>query len=535
MKRTVDYIWNTKWALALTAGILLGLSYPPIPLPFLEFPAFFLIFRIINLSTSAREAAYWTYPAFIIWNLIVTYWLMLATLAGGIAAIIANSAVMTVPVMFQYYFQKKKTYPWLIALLQAGSWLGYEYLHHQWDLAWPWLTVGNAWANTPQLVRYVSVTGYWGISFWVLFSCALAYQLYKNQHTSLQVVLGIILFLFPLWSLEITFFSGHQKSQEKQEVVVVQPNFDSYQTNGGYDNSQEATDHLLHLTGSVRTKNTQLVVWPENAIQNNMFNQDTYSDVATDTKKMLEAKARKWDATIIAGATYFQFYNKKNEPELPYPGRRRSYLPFNAALGFIPGKPMQVYRKHNLVPIVERVPFVYFLNDIDIFGWVNWNSDQGYGRGEKTNQFAVGNTQTPALVCYDSVFPGWIRNFVQKGAGYLTIITNDGWWGKSSGYEQHFAYARLRALEFDRWVVRSANNGISGIIAPDGSIQVETGYWKTTAFRYQVPVIQTQTFYAQFGDWLPILLLILTLGSLGYFVIKINFAVDQPNPVETKI
>jgi len=519
MKFIFDYIWNKKWALAVLSGILLGLSYPPIPLPFLVFPAFFFLFRIIDLSNSAREAAYWTYPAFIIWNLIVTYWLMLATLAGGIAAIIANSAVMTVPVMLQYYFQNKKARPWLIALLQAGAWLSYEFLHHQWDLAWPWLTVGNAWANTPQLVQYISITGYWGISFWVLFSCALAYQLYKKPQKTTKLALGFILIIFPVWSLGFTLFSGSQKANEKQEVVVVQPNFDSYKPNGGYPNSMAATNHLLHLTDSVRTKDTRLVVWPENAIQNSMFNVD-YNNVATETKNMLHAKAKQWDATIISGATYFQYYPNGKAPELPYHASNRDYLPFNAALGFIPGQPVKVYRKHNLVPIVERVPFVQFLDKIDIFDWINWNNDQGYGRGERTNQFPVENTQTPALICYDSVFPGWIRNFVQEGAGYLTIITNDGWWGNTSGHEQHFAYARLRAIEFDRWVVRSANNGISGIIAPDGSIKEETKYWATTAFRYKVPVLHTQTLYARFGDWLPILLLVMTFSGFVYCIIN---------------
>ncbi len=147
MKRFFYYLWNTKWLLTLSAGILLGLSYPPVPLPFLIFPGFLLIFRIIDLSASAREAAYWTYPAFVIWNLMTTYWLMMATLAGGVAAILANAAVMTIPVMLQYLFQKQKWKAWLIAFSQTAVWISYEFLHHQWDLAWPWLTLGNAWAN----------------------------------------------------------------------------------------------------------------------------------------------------------------------------------------------------------------------------------------------------------------------------------------------------------------------------------------------------------------------------------------------------
>ena len=88
-----------------------------------------------------------------------------------------------------------------------------------------------------------------------------------------------------------------------------------------------------------------------------------------------------------------------------------------------------------------------------------------------------------------------------NGADFITIITNDGWWGDTSGHVQHFAFARLRALEFRRWIVRSANNGISGIIAPDGDVHVETNYWERTGFTYNVYPSDQLTFYALYGDW----------------------------------
>lgn len=534
MKQLLDYIWNTKWALTVTVGILLGLSWPPIPMPFLVFPALVLVFRIIDLSTSAREAAYWTYPGFVIWNIITTYWLVMATVAGGVAAILANAAVMTIPVMLQYKIQQQKWSGWLIALFQAAIWLSYEYLHHQWDLAWPWLAIGNAWANVPELIQYISVTGYWGISFWVLFASALAYQVVKKPRRSTKIALGCVLFLFPIWSMAISLFSDSTEPQTTHEAVVVQPNFDSYQQYGGFANPTQATDHLLALTDSVRTPETELVVWPENAVQAQISNIQTYSDISTSTKALLREKASEWGVTLLVGATYFEFYPNNEAPALPYHSRQGSYLPFNSALGFIPEKPMQVHRKHNLVPIVERVPFVHFLDAIDVFGLVNWNRNQGYGKGHQANQFSVDGTATPTLICYDSVFPGWIRNYVQNGAGYLTIITNDGWWGNTSGHSQHFAYARLRAIEFDRWIVRSANNGISGIIAPDGSIKVETPYWKTTAFNYEVPVLTSQTLYARFGDWLPILMLVLSCLGIGYSYVEPRFSANREVPADSK-
>ncbi|WP_372637717.1 apolipoprotein N-acyltransferase [Fodinibius sp.] len=525
MKRTLDSFWNTKWMLTLAAGLLLGLSYPPFPLPFLVFPAFLCIFRIIDLSSSAREAAYWTYPGFLLWNLIATYWLMLATLAGGMAAILANAAVMTLPVIAQYHCQRSDLSPWLTALLQAACWITFEYLHHHWDLAWPWLTAANAWANVPQLIQYISLTGFWGVSLWVLFTAGLAYQAINHTSRRTLIPLGTLFLAFPLLSLAMLWMgpSADPETEAIHEVVVVQPNFDSYERFGGFATAGRATDHLLLLSDSLRTQDTDLVAWPENAVQSDISNLDHFGEEPGNTKRLLSQKARDWDATLLTGSTYFEFYKPDEAPALSYhDSQNRPYLPFNAALHFQPDQSIQVYRKHNLVPIVERIPFVHFLNKVDVFGWVNWSRIQGYGKGREANQFTVKNTKTPALICYDSVYPSWIRTFVQQGAGYLTIITNDGWWGNTSGHAQHFAYARLRAIEFDRWIVRSANNGISGIIDSEGFAKVKTMYGETTAFRYDVPVLTSRTLYARFGDWLPIGLLLLAFAGLGYIFLTGN-------------
>jgi len=515
MNSFLEKFWYTKWILMISAGILLGISYPPLPLPFLIFPAFLLIFRIVDLADSPRSAAYWVYPAFLIWNIIATYWLTMATVAGGVAAIIANSAVMCIPIMLQYKMQRKNLRPWLIALFQTAFWLSFEFLHHQWDLAWPWLTIGNAWSNAPALVQYISVTGVWGISFWVVFSTALGYQVIKKSD-SLSRFAGIaVLLLFPVWSAVITLFEHPTQPQRVQDTVVVQPNFDSYHPNGGFKSARKAHDHLLQLTDSVRTDETELVVWPENAIQSRIANINSYSNASTNTKKLLSEKSQQWDTSILTGTTFYDFYQDTPKPRLLYQHSQGQFLPFNAALAFYPDSTTDLYRKHNLVPIVERVPFVHFLNAVDVFGWVNWAHNQGYGKGHNLDAFTIGGTTTPALICYDSVFPSWTRKYVKNGAGYLTIITNDGWWGNTSGHLQHFAYARLRAIELDRWIIRSANNGISGIIATDGSIKVETPYWQKTAFRYDVPVLTSRTLYTILGDWLPAIMLILSALGIG--------------------
>lgn len=504
--------WSNKWALSITAGILLGLSFPPFPFPFLLFPAWVLLFRLAELAETKRKAIFQGYIVFVIWNLITTYWLMMATLSGGIAAILANSAVMTVPFVVQRQFQKKLYSPWFIAVSQAAVWISYEYLHHQWDLAWPWLVLGNAWSNVPLLVQYISSTSHLGISFWVLITSGFAYQAIRSSNKIMAwSAIGIGL-LFPVISL-VQYQVAEFTSEESIKTVVIQPNFDTYREYGGYDNAYEALDLLLNLSDSLRTDSTDLVVWPESAIRSNIYS-GLYPDLTSNhIKKQLLETADAWNTTLISGAVYFEFF-EDNAPDLYRWSGTRPYLYYNAALGFLPDSSLQVYRKHNLVPLVERIPFIHFLNAIDVFELINWAKIQKFGKGRNPDQFNVNGAVTPALVCYDSVFPDWVRQYIKLGAGFITIITNDGWWGDTSGHIQHFAYARLRAIEFRRWIVRSANNGISGIIDPYGHIKVETDYRTKMAFRYDVPVLTEQTLYARWGDWFPWLMMILTVSGI---------------------
>ncbi len=521
MKSTMQKIWNSKWTLSILSGILLGLSFPPFPFPFLQFPAFILIFRLISLCQSAGEAAYFVYPGFLIWNVIVSYWLMMASLPAGIAAILANAVLMSLTVMLQFKVQEKFSNNWVIALLQTAFWVSFEYLHHQWDLSWPWLSLGNGWANATPVIQYISVTGFLGISFWVMLGSALSYQAIAGRKMSLKFSAAFLILLFPLVSLiQKSSMNINPQSSDSVETVVAQPNFDSYEELGGFDSPHQALDLLFQLSDSVRTKDTQLIVWPENGIHPFLSNRSNRGSFANQIKNRLTDRAAAWNTTIVGGAPFYEYYSEDDHPPLPRRAGETPFLTFNAAEGFYPDSTMQVYRKHNLVTIVERFPFVHFFNAIDIFGWINWAEIQGFGQGNTPDQFRAGSTLTPALICYDSVYPGWIRKFVKDGAGFITVITNDGWWGDTSGHTQHFAYARLRAIEFRRWVVRSANNGISGIIGPDGSVKKKTAYWTRTAFRYDVPVLTEQTFYTRYGDWLPIGLLVVSLCGILTLVVQ---------------
>ncbi|MEQ9308723.1 MAG: apolipoprotein N-acyltransferase [Balneolaceae bacterium] len=508
---------ENKWAISILAGVLLGLSFPPVNLSFLSFPAFMLFLILSEKCESYKQTAYFSYIGFLVWNIATTYWLMMASIGAGVAAILANSVLMTIPLCFAQFFNKKFSSPFLIALLQASAWVGYEFLHHNWDLAWPWLAIGNAWSNQISLIQFISVTGHLGISFWVVFTAAIAVQALKLKTKVLTVSTICSLLLLPTASL--IYFASNNTLDGNSDVInvsVIQPNHDSYADYGGMSGPSEVLDSLFSLTNKIKTNETDLIVWPENAID-----RPIYMDSGTTNR--IADSARSWNNSFIVGTGLVTTYEEENTPALHRSLRSGvAYNIFNATLFVDENGNKSRYDKANLVPFVERFPYVHFFNSIDIFGWVDWSYQAGYGKGSTPDMLEISNFRSPGLVCYDSVYPSWTREFVNNGADFITIITNDGWWGNSSGHLQHFSYARLRAIEFDRWIVRSANNGTSGIIRPDGTIEQKTDYWIKTGFNSSIPKRNTQTFYTKFGDWLSYLSLLLSLGGLiaGKFVLK---------------
>ena len=106
------------------------------------------------------------------------------------------------------------------------------------------------------------------------------------------------------------------------------------------------------------------------------------------------------------------------------------------------------------------------------------------------------------IICYESIYGEFVSGYVNEGAGLLFIITNDGWWGNTPGYRQHFQYARLRAIENRRSIARSANTGISGFINQRGDVLKQTPYWEDAAITETLNANSSLTFYAKNGDYL---------------------------------
>lgn len=482
------------WIPYLSAGVLLIFSFPPFSVPVLSFGAFFLIYKELQRDPEANQIHLKIYTAMLIWNAGTTYWLCMATVLGGVAAILANSLVMAVPLILTRKLFAKSWSTVHKILGSASLWILMEILHHRWDLAWPWLSLGNAFSVWPDTVQFISITGFSGISLWViLVAVSFSFSIQRTRPLLLSVLV-----LAPLIISLTLKFSYRDQFSENIRVAVIQPNLDSYLPHSGFDNDRELTRYVASKVDSlIETDRPELIFLPENALPGVQR-----LDFRTRNQRILAEAVTDSAVSLITGSALYVSYEK----EPAYPTRHTSYNVaydiFNAALQFQGGEVKDVYRKRNLVPIIEQLPFRDFFVPL-LDRWVDFDPVLGFGPGDSDPTLFKDSTSFAMAICYDSVFGNFLRKSIKNGASFIGVITNDGWWGHSPGHIQHFEFGRLRALENRRFVIRSANNGISGLISPTGEILKETTFWTQDAFTVNIPIESKQlTFYSRFGDWL---------------------------------
>jgi apolipoprotein N-acyltransferase len=209
--------------------------------------------------------------------------------------------------------------------------------------------------------------------------------------------------------------------------------------------------------------------------------------------------------SLLSGITSYTIYEKKKAA--PSTARFREdvghYDVFNTGVFIQPDKPVEVYHKSKLVPGVEQMPYpaVFSLLSrlvIDLGGTSG-------GLGKQTERSVFFNQDSIGIapvICFESIYGDFVTGYVHKGADFLTIITNDGWWGDTPGHKQHLALASLRAIETRRSIARSANTGISGFINQRGDLIYPTKYWVPDVVNATIRNNQATTFYVQHGDYI---------------------------------
>lgn len=452
----------------------------------------------------------WPAITFLIWNTLTIYWIKNATVPGAIAAIIINSFVMTVAFWLIHLTHRtlgdKFGYFGFLTL-----WTGYEHFYLNAEISFPWLNLGNAFAKDYKLVQWYEITGSLGGTLWILLINLLIFLLIRHfiKHRNLrgrvpEIILLALLIIVPVTSSLIRYHQVKDIGKE-YEVVIVQPNIDPYNDKFGGISPVRQLEIILHLADSLVTDSTDYIAVPETAINDNLW--ENTLEQNRSIRMIRQWVYRHPQVKFITGATTYRFF-PGNKP--PTPTARRMpdgsgyYDGYNSALQIDTTGTIQIYHKSMLVVGVEKMPYPGKLKFLDKL-FINLGGASGsYATQPDRTPLTEpgGEAKVAAVICYESVFGEYVTRYLHNGANLIFIITNDGWWGNTPGYQQHMSYARLRAIETRRSIVRSANTGISCFINQRGDASQVTGWWVPDAIRGTVRANNKQTYYSLHGDYI---------------------------------
>lgn len=510
--------------LAILSGGLLTAAWPTwgiAPLVFIGFvPLLLLEDRIAH---GEKGKLFWlSFLTFLIWNVATTWWVWNATPAA-IAAWVLNALFMAI-VFNVFHLTKKKVFnkPWGNFIL-IPYWMAFELLTYLWAAKWPWLNLGNVFSSHHEWIQWYEYTGVAGGTLWILLvniMIANIIQFFKSRETKpLFINIGVEVALLLLPIVFSTYIYKHYEDQGKEtEVIVVQQNCDPWNEQFDHQFDAQVIQNNINLSLPLVTPNTRFVVSSESAIQEGIWLDKTQDARALNT--LHDYIQRFPQMAFIIGGTTYEWVPQGMEDD--FPARQignsdKYYYCHNSAL-LIDADDMQYRNKSQLTPGVEAIPeWMGFLK--------NFSITMGIARGTlktdpESKVMAFGDHKAGVAICYESAFGEYVGSFCKKGADLLFVITNDGWWGDTPGYKQHFEFSKLRAIENRRCIARSANTGRSGFFNQRGDVLQQTQYWVPDAIRETLKANDKVTFYAKHGDYLSRIAVYLTFVLLITWIAK---------------
>ena len=374
-----------------------------------------------------------------------------------------------------------------------------------WDLSYPWLTLGNGFASWVNMVQWYEFTGVEGGTIWILLANILFVLIIKSEkkNRKKQVAKFLAILIIPLLlSAAIRF--NYKEESHPIEIVVVQPNVDPYNEKFSGSGNQWQLEKILKLAKPMVTSKTRLVIAPETALPDGIWEQNLTRTPEVETIKNFISPYP--GLRFLTGLTSYQIYLKGEKSSItarPFPnGEGSSYDAYNAGMQVDADSTVQIHHKSKLVPGVEKLPFPQFFKYFENFAIDLGGTSGSLGVQEHPSVFTGDSIIAAPVICYESIYGDYVGEYVRKGANIICIMTNDGWWEDTPGYRQHCQYGRLRAIEHRRSIARSANTGISCFINQLGDVSQATAWWVPVAIRQELNLNNKQTFYSIHGDYL---------------------------------
>ncbi|MBK7856150.1 MAG: apolipoprotein N-acyltransferase [Bacteroidetes bacterium] len=501
-------IFSNRILLSLITGLFLWLAWSPsgfAPLLFVAWvPLLLLEHRYYSDGKLSKKSLFgFVYLSFVAWNVLTTWWVYFASDWGSLVAFLVNSLFMATVFMLFHFTHCRIKKKWAYISLPV-YWIAFEYLHLNWELSWPWLTLGNGFAAYAPLVQWYEFTGALGGSLWVLETNIVIAIIIITKNKK-EICKPVAFIAVPV-ILSLLIHFNYSEKTNPVHVVVVQPNVDPYNDKFSGMSNEEQLSKILRLGFEKITDSTQYLVAPETAIPYSMWEDrlEEYEVIKT-LRKILEQFPK---LKIVIGASTNYAYVNGESPSVTARLIKKEnvyYDSYNTALQIEKEKPIQIFHKSKLVPGVERMPYPSIFGFLETLAIDLGGTAGSLGTQPHPSVFTSNENIIAPVICYESVYGGYVSEYINKNASLIFIITNDGWWRDTPGYKQHLQYARLRAIEMRRSIARSANTGISAFINQRGDVQQPTHWWKEDVIETAINKNEELTIYAKHGDYLGVI------------------------------
>jgi len=505
--RSFDYLR------AFASGVLLTLSFPKFGHPAAAWIA--LTPLLVALAAPSRRSGAPLRHAFllglttgVVYFAGTLYWITrVMTIYGGMHILVAVPITIALvaylalfPALFALVVCRVVVAHGSAALMVAPLvWVATELGRSYLFTGFPWVLLGYSQVTVLPIAQLASLFGVYGLSVLVAaVSAALAmvalgparrsagtWRLaYGPAVVMLAVVVGVA-----TWGSRRVAASEWTRAGDAIRVGIVQGNVDQAEK-WNPARADAIFQEYLRMTREAIREGAAFVLWPESSTPF-MFEEDPAR------AEQIRRLARETRVPILVGSDQVE---RGTPPKY-----------FNAAFLIRPdGSVGRAYRKMHLVPFGEYVPLKHIL----FFAAPLVEAVSDFSAGDDAVLLPVAGHRISTAICYEIVYPDLVRGFVAGGSELLTTITNDAWYGRASAPYQHFDQASLRAIEEGRYLVRSANTGISGIVDPYGRVVKRTAIFESAVLVGEARFLRTSTFYARHGDIVAYAAVVVTAALL---------------------
>lgn len=489
--------------LAAASGLLLALSFPSFGHPAFAWIALApLLVALAPRPVSLLRAFSLGLLAGIIYFVGTLYWIArVMVVYGGLSTWVAAAInvglvayLALFPAIFALIVRRLVIGYGAVALLTSPLvWIATELGRTHLFTGFPWVLLGYSEVAAVPIAQLASVFGVYGVSaLIVLVSAACAYVAVERRRTpkiATVTATAIVVLAVAVWGSMRVGRGDLTRAGDPIRVGLIQGNIDQAEKWDAH-RAQAIFREYLGMTRQAIASGAQLVVWPESSTP-------FYFEEEGANAEEIRQLARASQVSILLGSDQIEH------------GRPPKY--FNSAFLVRPdGATGGVYRKMHLVPFGEYVP----LKQVFFFAAPLVEAVSDFSAGTDAVLLPVRGHLVSTAICYEIVYPGLVRRFVRGGSELLTTITNDAWFGRTSAPYQHFAQAAMRSIEEGRYLVRSANTGISGIVDPYGRVLAQTPLYEEDAITGDVRFLRDVTIYARFGDVLAYAAVVITAALL---------------------